>query len=85
MDKKQIFAILMVVLMFMGVFVVLSSLTSPDNPSQNSPALSSTSELLKFIYTVPTVAKKSGLEPSPALYVGRGKITPNPPINVSAQ
>ena len=44
MDKKQIFAILMVVLMFMGAFAVLSSLAPPDNPSQNSPALSSISE-----------------------------------------
>ena len=44
MDKKQIFAILMVVLMFMGAFAALSSLVSPDNPSQNSPALSSISE-----------------------------------------
>ena len=44
MNKKQIFAILMVVLMFMGAFAVLSSLVTPDNPSQNSPALSSISE-----------------------------------------
>ena len=44
MNKKQVFAILMIVLMLAGAFVGLASLVPPDNPTHNSPALSSIGE-----------------------------------------